>query len=143
MKRLKSSPTKSDLPSDWKEALQAAGFAVSEQPGGLVAVSRSGASATLQANQGQLRFHVPPGILIGSEVAHLIDQGFQKFWKAGERLIPARSVELKSLHDFQRDLRSVLRMTTHYNEALGTVSSSYRYDRLEGREFGKRREVFD
>ena len=68
--------------------------------------------------------------------------GFQKFWQAGERRIPARAVELQALSAFDRDLRSALGMTRLYNESISVVSSVYHYDRVEGREPGKRHEPF-
>ncbi|MSO20253.1 MAG: hypothetical protein EXQ56_07260 [Acidobacteria bacterium] len=147
MKKSKQLPA--SLPSNWKEQLKAAGFAVVEVSGA-TAVSRNGCSATVevsgQGSESQPRFRVKPGVVIGTPsgeaVAHLLDRGYQKFWKSGECTVPARAVELTALHEFQRDLRAVLGMTTLYNEAIGTVSSSYHYDRVEGREPGKRHESF-
>ena len=75
-------------------------------------------------------------------IAHLVDRGFQKFWQEGERRLPALSAQLHALHQFDQDLRAVMGLTALYNEALGTVSSRYIYDRLEGREKSKRHQPF-
>ena len=151
---MKKYPQPATLPANWKEQLKSAGFALNEQAGATVVV-RDGCSATIEiSGQGaeiQPRFRVKPGLVFGAPldgaVAHLLDRGFQKFWQTGERggsekLWPARAVELQALGAFDRDLRSVLGMTRLYNEAIGVVSSVYHYDRVEGREPGKRRESF-
>lgn len=115
-----------------------------DQGAGQVRVSKYGCAAVLEATaSGELRFTVRPGRLVGDRIAHLLDRGFQKFWQDEQRVLPALAEQLQSLADFQRDLREVMGMTTLYNEALGTVSSRYVYDRLEGREKGKRHSSFD
>lgn len=126
------------------EQLRTAGFGIQEQAGGRVLLSKYGCGAVLEpAAAGEPRFAVTPGLLVGGNVADLVDRGFQKFWQDGDRSLPALAEQLKSLHNFQGDLRATIGMTTLYNEALGTVSSRYVYDRLEGREEGKRHEPFD
>ncbi|HWP85276.1 MAG TPA: hypothetical protein VNN17_08805 [Terriglobia bacterium] len=126
------------------EQLRCAGFAIHEQEGGRWLVARNGCGAVLQGTAGEPpQLVVPPGLLRGGAVAHLLDKGYQKFWQDGDRELPARAAELKALHEFQRDLRAALGITTLYNEALGTVSSKYVYDRLKGRETPKRRSSFD
>ena len=129
------------------EKLRAAKFEVSEQGSGRFLISRDGCAAVLttvvQDARGLPRFAVPPGWKQGDGIAHLVDAGFQKFWQIDSRRVPARAQELKALHGFERDLRAALGEITLYNEALGTVSSKYIYDRLEGREPGKRHQSFD
>ena len=130
------------LPADWKERLKAIGFTVSDEAG-VSAVTRDGCTATIEIQGGESHFRTTPGLVFGIAVARLLDRGFQKFWQVNEQtLIPARAVELKALGDFDRDLRSVLGMTQLYHEAIGIVSSVYHYDRVEGREPGKRHETF-
>lgn len=141
----------------WIERLQDAGFTVQAQDEGRFRVSQYGCAAVLQASpSGELQFAVRPGLEIraatvkersgaseaGEGIAHLLDRGFQKFWQEGKRQIPALSAELQALHRFDQDLRAVLGLTALYNEALGTVSSRYIYDRLEGREKPKRHRAF-
>ncbi len=74
------------------------------------------------------------GVLIGSEIASLIDGGFQKFLEApGGVRKPALASDLKALHDFQEDLSEALGLERLYNESLGTVFDRHAYDRLTGR----------
>jgi hypothetical protein len=126
------------------EELRRAGFEIQQQASGRILVRKFGCAAVLeQSASGDLEFSVRPGFLIGGDIAHLVDGGFQKFWQDGKRKVPALAEQLKSLHSFQQDLRAALGITTLYNEALGTVSSRYVYDRVEGREQAKRHEPFD
>ena len=70
---------------------------------------------------------------IGNEVAVLLDGGYQKFWKTPTRKVPALAEQLRELHDFHEALCEALGAESLYNEAIGTVSSTYQYDRLRGR----------
>ena len=131
------------------------------QDGGRVRIGKHGCAAVLEASpSGEPQFAVRPGLVIraatvsersnelrsgldtAERIAHLIDRGFQKFWQEGERQLPALSAQLQALHHFDQDLRAVMGLTALYNEALGTVSSRYIYDRLEGREKPKRHQPF-
>ena len=123
--------------------LQKEGFVVRQQAPGRARVGKHGCAAVLEEAGGSLRLAVAPGLTVGNSIARLVDRGFQKFWQDGERQQPAVAEQLKSLHLFEQELRSALGLTTLYNEALGTVSSRYPYDRLEGREEGKRHQSFD
>ena len=119
------------------------GFAVEQQGPGSARVSKYGCAAVLEEAGGVLRLAVPPGLILGQSIAMLVDRGFQKFWQDGDRKVPALAEQLKSLHLFEQELRNALGLTTLYNEALGTVSAHYVYDRLEGRTPGKRHPSFD
>ena len=78
-----------------------------------------------------------PGVIMGSEIGSLVDGGFQKFFRTPSgKSKPALAEELKDVQAFQEDLREALGLTSLYNEALGTVSNQYLYDRVEGRDFG-------
>jgi hypothetical protein len=125
------------------ERLKKEGFAAEQQAPGSVRVGKYGCAAVLEETRGILRLAVPPGLLLGQSIARLVDRGFQKFWQDGDRKQPALAEQLRSLHLFEQELRAALGLTTLYNEALGTVSSRYVYDRLEGREQGKRHLSFD
>jgi hypothetical protein len=138
----KLTPSPVRLPEAW-EALRGAGFEIRDEGSGRVRVVRQGCGAVLEEAAGGVRFAVRPGLLFGDSIAHLVDCGFQKFWQNGPQRIPARSSELQTLHQMQRDLRAALGLSTLYNEALGTVSSKYIYDRVEGREAGSRHPSFD
>ena len=146
---------------NWIEQLKEAGFTVRAEEGGRVRINKQGCAAVLRpAASGELEFAIRPGLEVraatgreraknsqpGQEtdevIAHLVDRGFQKFWQEGERRLPALSAQLHALHQFDQDLRAVMGLTALYNEALGTVSSRYIYDRLEGREKSKRHQPF-
>ena len=126
------------------DKLRAAGFGIREQGPGRYLISRTGCGAVLQGlADGTIQLVVRPGLVQRESTAHLVDHGFQKFWQDGDRRFPARAEELTAWHEFDRVLRGALGVTTLYNEALGTVSSKYVYDRVEGREPGKRHQSFD
>ena len=132
--------------NQWIERLKEADFLVHAEGSGVriqLQISKHGCGAVLEASgSGEPRFAVRPGLETKQGLAHLIDRGFQKFWQEGEWQVPALSTQLKALHRFDQDLRAVMAVTALYNEALGTVSSRYVYDRLEGREKGKRHQGF-
>jgi len=78
-----------------------------------------------------------PGILMDGEIGVLTDSGFQKFFltRTGKRK-PALASELRTLHNFQEDLNEAVGEISLYNEALGTVSTLYLYDRVKDRDRG-------
>lgn len=110
-------------------ALRASGFETAAQPGGLVKVSRDGCGAMLNAVPRIER----AGWLVGGEIALLIDEGYQKFWRAGGRDVPAQAQQLQALHEFEEDLREALGLESLYNTSLGTINDLHQYDRLAGR----------
>ena len=127
----------------WLERLREADFSTQKADGNRVRISKHGCAAVLESSpSGEPRFTVRPGFETRQGIAHLVDRGFQKFWQEGERQFPALSAQLQALHRFDQDLRAVMGVTALYNEALGTVSSRYIYDRLEGRERPKRHQAF-
>jgi hypothetical protein len=128
----------------WTERLKAAGFTAVDHGGDCVFIAKHGCAAMFEKKPyGEPRFAVRPGLLMGDGIAHLLDRGFQKFWQFGERTIPATAVQLKALHNFEEDLRAVFGFTALYNQSLGTVSSRYVYDRVEGREGPRVHRSFD
>jgi len=74
------------------------------------------------------------GVLINGQIAHLLDRGYQKFFKTPKLEIVATADHLRSLHKFQQELDEAAGATMLYNESLGTTSDSYQYDRVAGRE---------
>jgi len=74
-----------------------------------------------------------PGILLNGEIARLLDRGYQKFFKTSKLEIPATADHLRSLHEFSEELKEAIGATNLYNEALGTTSDVYMYDRVKGR----------
>jgi hypothetical protein len=120
------------------ESLKAWGFTVSPQQGNRYRVERDGCAAVFERGPGEaVRVVERPGILIGSEIAGLIDGGYQKFFQTpGGARKPALAEDLTRIHSFQEDLREGLGMISLYNESLGTVSQYYLYDRVENRDRG-------
>jgi hypothetical protein len=41
---------------------------------------------------------------------------------------------LRSIHEFTEELNEAIGKTSLYNQALGTTSNVYHYDRVEGRD---------
>lgn len=112
-------------------------FDVRETPGVAngVVVSKYGCAAILgRAKEvGAVLLH-KPGILLGDEIALLLDRGFQKFFKTSRLEMPATADRLKDEHRFSQELDEVTGGLDLYNEALGTVSDEYMYDRLKSRD---------
>ncbi len=143
MDRKKEAANKPDYNTSM-ERLKNAGFVVTECGENRVLIGKNGCGAMLERSpSGELRFIARPGLLRGDRIAHLLDRGFQKFWQDEGRSIPALAGQLKALHDFDEELNAAIGLTTLYNQALGTVSARYVYDRMEGREGPKRHKPFD
>ena len=124
--------------------LTAAGFTVTPQPGGAARVIRGCCAVDLKENQGAPQVEDRAGILLGSEIAVLVDGGFQKFFRAPSgKKKPALADELKALHDFEADLKEKLGLKSLYNEGLGTVSTLYQYDRVKDRDRGVPKRVWE
>jgi hypothetical protein len=85
-------------------------------------------------NAAGFRMAVRPGPVIGGEIAQLVDRGFQKFFKTSKTELPATADRLTTLHSFVEEIKEVAGSITLYNEALGTVSDAYLYDRVKGRD---------
>jgi hypothetical protein len=113
-------------------------FDVQEVPGAAnqLRISKHGCAIVLEKadNEAGLRMAVRPGLVIGGEIAHLVDRGFQKFFLAGKAELPATAERLHTLHQFVEELKEAAGSITLYNEALGTVSDAYLYDRVKGRD---------
>jgi len=98
-------------------------------------VSKYGAGAVLVAGaDGAAAYAVRPGLLVNGEVARLLDRGYQKFIKTSQYELPASATQLQAIHTFSEELKELTGQTSLYNEALGTTSDRYEYDRLRGRE---------
>ncbi len=74
-----------------------------------------------------------PGWLLNGEIARLLDRGYQKFLKTNKLGIPAGADHLRAIHKFTEELTEAIGATNLYNEALGTTSKVYNYDRVKGR----------
>ncbi len=75
-----------------------------------------------------------PGWLLNGEISRIVDRGYQKFLKSSKLEIPATADHLRALHTFADELNEAAGAVTLYNEALGTTSDRYLYDRVKGRE---------
>jgi hypothetical protein len=123
---------------DYLNQARTAGFTVEGMGGGRVRISRDGAGAVVESTpDGPPRVTERAGVMIGQEIAELVDGGYQKFLAtpSGKRR-PALASDLTLIHNFQEDLREALGLTSLYNESLGTVSNQYLYDRVEDRDAG-------
>jgi hypothetical protein len=104
---------------------------------GGVLVTKYGAGAILVPTADKetpVEFAIPPGALIGGRVARLLDRGYQKFMKTPQFELPASATQLQAIHLFTEELKQLIGAIDLYNEALGTTSDLYVYDRLKGRE---------
>jgi hypothetical protein len=120
------------------EDLRKAGFTVTPADGARVTVSRDCYAAVLENVPGAaVRVVERAGIVMPGGIGKLVDGGFQKFFLApGGHKKPALASELRGIHEFEEDLREALGLVSLYNESLGTVSTEYLYDRVQGRDRG-------
>lgn len=112
-------------------------FDVLDAPGvsNRVFLKKHGCSAAIQrADDGSTRLFAKPGYLLGGEIARLVDKGYQKFLKTTKTEIPASADHLKAIHQFSEELKEATGSISLYNEALGTVSDRYMYDRVKDRD---------
>jgi hypothetical protein len=114
-------------------------FDLIEAPGtqGRVFLKKYNCSAAIQKNGNNgdsVKIFAYPGYLIGSEISKLVNRGYQQFLKTAKTEVPATADHLKALQQFTEELKQGLGLPSLYNEALGTVSESYQYDRIENRD---------
>ena len=113
------------------------GFELLEAPGvqNRVFVKKNTCSAAIEkTDDGGVKIFAYPGYLIGSEIAKLINRGYQQFFKTSKAEVPATADQLKALHQFTEELKEAIGAPSLYNESLGTVSENYVYDRVVGRD---------
>ena len=117
--------------------LRSNGFDVLDAPGvaNRIFVKKHGCSAAIEMNpEGGVKLFAHPGLLLGGEIARLVDKGYQKFFKTTKLEVPATADQLKALHQFTEELTEATGQNSLYNTALGTVSDSYVYDRVKDRD---------
>jgi hypothetical protein len=114
------------------------GFDVLEAPGteNRIFLKKLNVSAAIEKDKqdGTVRVFARPGYLVGSEIAKLVDRGYQKFLKTSKTEVPATADHLKAIHQFTEELKEATGAPSLYNESLGTVSDAYIYDRVEDRD---------
>ncbi|MHB8302636.1 MAG: hypothetical protein ACYDC6_07360 [Acidobacteriaceae bacterium] len=119
--------------------LRAHAFDVQQTPGvaNRIQAHKHGCGAVLgRTSTGEVAYVSGPGCLIGGEIAVLVDRGYQKFLTTGRFRLPATADRLRALHIFSEELSEAAGTPDYYNQALGTVSDQYLYDRVKGREPG-------
>jgi len=112
-------------------------FDVLEAPGtaNRVFLKKYNCSAAIEKTDDDgVRIFACPGYLVGSEIAKLVNKGYQQFLKTTKTEIAATADHLKALHEFTEELKEAIGAPSLYNESLGTVSDAYQYDRLEERD---------
>jgi hypothetical protein len=115
--------------------LKKLGFTTSPDPVGGTRASRKGFAATVKdLGHGKVALG-HSGLLVGNEIAHLVNAGYQQFFgtPSGKK-IAALASHLTTLHDFDEDLREGLGLTSLYNLSLGTTSEAHMYDRVKDRD---------
>jgi hypothetical protein len=141
-----ASKTKAPTLGQIQDALRAHSFEVTETAGGF-RVAKYGCAAVLVAS-GQIgqelgtstgtatyvAYRERPGAVAAGEIARLVDRGYQKFLQTSKYEVPATAAQLQAIHKFTEELTQVTGGVSLYNEALGTTSDLYQYDRLKGRE---------
>jgi|ERR1700744_129695 hypothetical protein len=85
------------------------------------------------ASDGSVLMLARPGWLLNGEISRLLDRGYQKFLKTSRLEIPATADHLRAIHEFSEELSEAAGATNLYNQALGTTSDVYYYDRVKGR----------
>ncbi len=116
---------------------RAHGFDVLEAPGtsNRVFLKKYSCSAAVERiDDGGVKVFAYPGYLINGEIAKLVDYGYQKVWKTTKAEHPATADQLEAVHRFTEELKEGIGAISLYNEGLGTVSESYMYDRVRGRD---------
>jgi hypothetical protein len=97
-------------------------------------VRKYGCAAEIaEAPDGTVEILARPGLLLNGEISRLLDRGYQKFFKTSKLEIPATADHLRAVHEFSEELKEATGATSLYNEALGTTSDVYHYDRVKGR----------
>jgi len=113
------------------------GFDLIEAPGtqNRVFLKKYNCSAAIQKNgDDAAKIFAYPGCLVGTEIAKLVNKGYQQFLKTSKTEVPATADHLKALHQFTEELKEALGLPSLYNESLGTVSDAYQYDRIVNRD---------
>ncbi len=100
-------------------------------------VSKFGCAAEIAPGPGKdlpVKLLARAGWVLGGEISRLVDHGYQKFLETPKLRVPATADHLRCIHKFEQEFRNATGAMSLYNEAMGTTSDVYLYDRLEGRE---------
>ena len=111
----------------------AGGEGANRRPGAM-RISKNGVAAEITDGQGgPVMLLRKPGWVLSGEISRLVDKGYQKFLKTSKLEIPATADKLRAIHDFSNELDQITGEVALYNDALGTTSDVYLYDRVAGR----------
>jgi hypothetical protein len=113
------------------------GFDLIEAPGvaNRVFLKKNNCSAAIEkAADGAVKIFAYPGYMSGGEISKLVNRGYQQFFKTTKAEVPATADKLTALNGFVAEFKQALGLPNLYNEALGTTSEGYVYDRLVGRD---------
>jgi len=103
---------------------------------GAYRVSKNGCAAEIAPGPSKgepVRLLSKGGWVLGGEISRLLDRGYQKFLATSKLEIPATADHLRAIHAFNDELKEAVGAFVLYNEALGTTSDRYVYDRVKGR----------
>jgi hypothetical protein len=120
------------------DLLRKAGFATENLADGRVRVIKHGVAAII-GDEGKNQPDIEKaGILVGSEIATLLNRGYQMFLEtpSGKRF-PATAEQLHALHEFEDDVKAALDLVNLYNTSLGTTTPKHMYDRVFKRDSGQ------
>ena len=109
----------------------------SNRAAGAYRVSKNGCAAEIApaVEKGAgVRLLTKGGWVLNGEISRLLDRGYQKFLKSSKLEVPATADHLRAIHGFNEELKEAAGALSLYNEALGTTSDRYVYDRVNGRE---------
>jgi hypothetical protein len=123
--------------ADRLDNLRKSGFTVASAGNDATRISRGYCAVDIRESGASVDISDRAGIAMDNEIGVLVDGGYQKFFQTPSgRRKPALAEELKALHDFEEDVKEALGQVNLYNEALGTVSTFYLYDRVADRDRG-------
>jgi len=115
--------------------LKPLGFETGRDANGKTIAKRGGCAAAVEDGGGGKVSIGKAGLLVGGEIAHLVNGGYQMFLRtASGKELPALAPQLIALHSFEEDLREGLGLTSLYNTSLGTTSDDHLYDRVKDRD---------
>lgn len=124
--------------SERVQLLKRAGFTTDNQADGRMKIAKNGVAAVIGDEARNQVGIERAGIAVGSEIAVLVNHGYQMFLEtpSGKRL-PAMAEQLRALHQFEDDVKEALGLTNLYNTSLGTTSRKHVYDRVTARDTGR------
>ena len=126
------------------ELLKKAGFDLQKLQDGRIRITKHGIGAVI-GDEGKNQPAIEKaGVLVGSDVATLLNAGYQMFLEvpSGKRY-PATAEQLRALHQFEDDVKEALDLVNLYNTSLGTTTPKHQYDRVYKRDSGQQPKPWD